>query len=142
MCLMALTLNAQQYVDLGLPSGTKWSTENEPGFFYNYNSAFLDFGSSLPTKEQFKELEENCTWEWKDNGYRVTGPNGNSIFLPADGFRKCDGELLENGKNGTYWSSTFNDIDHAWCLHFSSSRIGITAPERCTGRAVRLVQNK
>lgn len=142
MCLMALTLNAQEYIDLGLPSGTKWKAENESGFFYNYNSAFLDFGNSLPTKEQFKELKDNCKWEWENGGYRITGPNGNSIYLPAEGFRACDGNLLENGKNGSYWSYNSSELEHAWCLHFSSSRIAVSDPEKCTGRAVRLVQSK
>lgn len=41
----------------------------------------------LPTIEEFKELKENCKWECdeENKGMRVTGPNGNSIFLPAGG---------------------------------------------------------
>ena len=59
-CLMAFALNAQEYVDLGLPSGTLWKSKNENGFFYNHSSAVLDYGDNLPSKEQFKELADNC----------------------------------------------------------------------------------
>lgn len=43
----------------------------------------------MPTKEEARELVEECTWTWSFRnevpGYEVTGPNGNSIFLPASG---------------------------------------------------------
>lgn len=41
----------------------------------------------IPTKEEIDELISKCTWEFSGNGYKVTGPNGNSIFLPAAGYR-------------------------------------------------------
>lgn len=45
-------------------------------------------GWRMPTKDEVVELVEECSWEYVAtegrNGYRVTGPNGNSIFLPAD----------------------------------------------------------
>lgn len=41
----------------------------------------------LPTKAEFTELMEKCTWTWLCyngvDGFYVTGPNGNSIFFPA-----------------------------------------------------------
>ena len=54
------------YVDLGLPSGTKWKSANETGGyngFYTFDEAVSTFGDKLPTKEQFEELKNNCTWE-------------------------------------------------------------------------------
>ena len=51
--------------------------------------AHVKWGGSwrMPTFEEQKELLHECSWEWTElngvNGYRVTGPNGNSIFLPA-----------------------------------------------------------
>lgn len=43
----------------------------------------------MPSDSEFNELLEKCKWEWAQNGgqkgYLVTGPNGNSIFLPAAG---------------------------------------------------------
>ncbi|MCQ2271186.1 MAG: hypothetical protein MJZ72_00120 [Bacteroidales bacterium] len=50
LCLFALQIKAQEYVDLGLPSGTKWKDKNESGF-YDYDAAVRSFGSKLPTKE-------------------------------------------------------------------------------------------
>ena len=44
----------------------------------------------LPTDTEIMELRNNCLWEWTQqdgvNGFKITGPNGNSIFLPAGGF--------------------------------------------------------
>jgi len=66
----------------------------------------------LPTKMELKELINECTWKWTKqhnvNGYNVTGPNGNSIFLPAAGDRYGT-SLYGDGNYGFYWSSTPND---------------------------------
>ena len=72
----------------------------------------------MPTKEQFDELIENCEWTWKGKGYEVMGKNGNSIYLPAAGWRyeKLEGE----GQRGLYWSSSHIDSDDAWILRFDS----------------------
>ena len=56
--LMALSLSAQEFVDLGLSSGTKWKDKNESDLF-NYNAALVEFGGSLPTYAQFEELKES-----------------------------------------------------------------------------------
>ena len=62
----------------------------------------------MPTLDEFKELLEKCTWAWTNRsyyaGYKVTGKNGNSIFLPAAGW--CDETSLNStGSYGSYWSS-------------------------------------
>lgn len=44
-------------------------------------------GWRLPTEAEIKELIEKCTWTAEQYGYTVTGPNGNSIFLPACGMQ-------------------------------------------------------
>lgn len=66
----------------------------------------------IPTKAEFKELEEKCQWEWTEQngmaGYRITGANGNSIFLPAAG-NKYNETLSNCGKRGDYWTSTLGD---------------------------------
>ena len=60
----------EEYVDLGLPSGTKWKNENEVNTadavydFYTYDEAVAAFGNALPTKEQFQELKDSCRWSW------------------------------------------------------------------------------
>ncbi len=64
-------------------------------------------GYRMPTQEEFQELINNCTWIWDSThkGYLVAGSNGNSIFLPASGYRY--GSILgSQGSGGYYWSST------------------------------------
>lgn len=145
MCLMALSVDAQSYVDLGLPSGTKWKTVNETNpndtnNFYTYDEAVAAFGGKLPTKEQFQELKDKCQWTWTDSGYRVTGPNGNSIVLPAAGFRICDGLVYGVGSCGDYWSSTPYGSEYALYLIFRSGGVDTNINFRFDGRSVRLVK--
>ena len=127
------------YVDLGLSSGTYWKETNESGF-YNYENAVSKFADNLPTKEQFEELKNECEWTWLGNGYKVTGPNGESITLPAAGYRGCNGDVYNVGTYGSYWSSTPRDSDDAWYLDFRSSGVNMYSVARCAGQSVRLVQ--
>lgn len=57
----------------------------------------------MPTQAEHDELQEKCTWTWASqngvNGYKVKGPNGNSIFLPAAGDRLGD-DLYDEGSYG------------------------------------------
>ena len=129
-----------QYVDLGLPSGTLWKDQNETGGFYTYDRAMAKFGSSLPTKEQLEELKNSCRWTWTGNGYRVEGPSGESITLPAAGYRNCSGRVYDAGSYGVYWSSTPDGSENAWYLGFHSSRVDMDFRSRCYGRSVRLVR--
>ena len=63
----------------------------------------------MPTNEEMKELVDKCTWEYTAvdgvTGAIVTGPNGNSIFLPAAGYRTGD-QFVGVGSGGYYWSSS------------------------------------
>ena len=157
MCFVAVAFCVQcstdsgEYVDLGLPSGTKWKTTNETNpndeyDFYTYGEAVEKFGEQLPTKEQFQELIDNCTWSWDDTkkGCLVVGTNGNSIFLQAAGVRNCDGDEYFLESFGGYWSSTDDGSDKAWNLSFLFLA-GIfdkanANGDWCFGRSVRLVQ--
>ena len=62
----------------------------------------------IPTKSEMEELITNCTWHYEKlngvNGFRVTGPNGNSIFMPCAG-QKYDNNLANAGGTGFYWTS-------------------------------------
>ena len=75
------------------------------------DAAHINWGGKwrMPTRKECAELEEICTWQWKQyngvKGYLVTGPNGNSIFLPAAGFKK-EKAILEVGIRGFYLSNT------------------------------------
>ena len=101
-----------EYVDLGLPSGTKWKYVNEIGKSgeerFTYTDARDRFGAgNLPTKEQWIELRERCKWTWNGNGYKVTGPNGKFITLPANGITYHDtGKTKYVGTDGSYWAFT------------------------------------
>lgn len=110
----------------------------------SYDAARAKWGGSwrMPTKEELEELEENCRWEWSTQngvkGYKVTGPNGNSIFLPAAGIR-IGTSLSNDGINGYYSSTTsydFYDYD-AWCLYFNDSDEFLSYYGRDYGLTVR-----
>ena len=89
----------------------------------NYDVAHVKWGGNwrMPTESEFRELINECDWEWNGYGYTVTGPNGNSIFLSAAGSR-YDDELGSDGSIGYYWSSTrfMENINNAEGLYFSS----------------------
>ena len=132
----------QGYVDLGLPSVTLWKNANEGGDYarYTYNEAVSKFGNKLPTEQQLEELKNKCTWTWTGSGYKVIGPNGNSIYLPAAGCRYRDDDVRGVGTRGLYWSSTPNISDDAWHLDFGSIGVFMNHYNRCYGQSVRLVQ--
>lgn len=77
-------------------------------------TVLLGDGWRLPTPEEFEELKTKCTWTWEttDNvsGYRVVGPNGNSIFLPAAGFRLVQRTNVQ-GEYGYYLTNTLGTSD-------------------------------
>jgi hypothetical protein len=87
--------------------GKTWS---DIGGDSSRDAATANWGGSwrMPTNGEFRELEDNCTWTWTTQnghkGYRVTGKNGQSIFLPAAGYRDR-GTLYYDGGYGYYWSS-------------------------------------
>lgn len=60
----------------------------------------------LPTEEECRELLNMCKWETKVidgiEGRLVTGPNGNSIFLPFNQKNFTSGKYV----SGHYWTST------------------------------------
>ena len=112
-----------EYIDLGLPSGTLWKNANEEGV-YTFDEAVEKFGKSLPDVAQFVELTRYCTWEWDDEKeeFVVEGPNGNSIFLPSEHLRP-NAHVYHNGTEGYYWSNTAKDSYYAYGLGFHSDYI-------------------
>ena len=130
------------YVDLGLPSGTLWKEQNEIDGFCTYEQAMALFGNDLPTKEQLEELIISCKWTWTGSGYTVEGPSGESIILPAAGYRDCDGSVHNVGSDGYFWSSTpYNRLESvAGELYFNSGQVDVDLNKRCGGRSVRLVR--
>ena len=138
----AIEAEKLRYIDLGLYSGTKWRNSNEGGenVRYTYNEAVSKFGNKLPTIEQLQELKDKCTWTWTGSGYKVVGPNGNSIYLPAAGVRDCNGSVGYVGSDGYYWSSAPLGSDDAYHLYFDSGVVYMYYGYRCFGFSVRLVQ--
>lgn len=66
----------------------------------------------MPTKAEYEELISKCEWKFvtyrKVRGWKVTGPSGNSIFLPATGYVLNDWNE-DVSINGFYWSSNVTD---------------------------------
>ena len=116
----------------------------------SYDAATANWGGGwrMPTKAEQEELVDKCDWQWMSQGghygCKVTGPNGNSIFLRAAGWR--DGTLLNGVRaGGYYWSSTpdWSNPKRAYSLYFfynGSHSVGWY--ERYYGRSVRPVLDK
>ncbi len=110
-----------------------------------YDAARANWGGMwrLPTASEIDELVNNCTWKWTSqngvNGYKVTGKNGNSIFLPAAGWRSGS-SLYYAGSYGYYWSSTpSSNTYRAYGLDFGSGGYVRDGSNRGDGLSVRPV---
>jgi len=109
--------------------------DSEGNLTSSHDAATANWGSGwrMPTMEECQELVDSCTWTWTDNnnvkGYKVTGPNGNSIFLPATGYI------------GYYWCSTPYESDpyRAYSLYFYSGYHVVVDGYRYEGLSVRPV---
>jgi hypothetical protein len=186
-------------VDLGLSSGTLWSSCNigasspeEFGAYFawgetapksNYDwttykfgggSNFTKYNSSdgltelelqddaaymlwgenwrMPTHKQELELVNECSWESTTlngvSGYKITGPNGKSIFMPRGGLYDgtdydCDGTTVSSANtDGWYWSSTLNAVGSSYAqglCFFPSLLSNVSDHERCDGHNIRPV---
>lgn len=111
--------------------------------------AHVKWGGSwrMPTYSELNELVDHCDWRWTNidgvNGYQVTGPNGNSIFMPASG-RKCDdpgyGGLSYCNDNG-YYRIGDHIGKYTYFINFSSGDVDIDRDYdyRTLGFSVRAV---
>ena len=100
----------------------------------------------MPTDFEWTELRAKCTWTWVTNyngsginGSLVKATNGNSIFLPAAGYRNSS-DLRGAGSSGCYWSSFLcaNYPGLAYVISFSSDHTS-SGSDRYLGRSVRPV---
>lgn len=115
----------KKFIDLGLPSGTLWASENEKGFF-TFDKAVKWYKEILPTEDMLRELHDECKWQWnnKKRGYMVTGKNGNSIFLPTKGFGLYGKFFdLKKKSKGLYWSSTPYDSVFAGAIELHKDEV-------------------
>lgn len=197
--------NMLKYVDLGLPSGTKWAKANvgaaapdSAGLYISWgeilpkkaesyvwsesnykwggatklkkyctdnthgvvdNKAVLDMeddaayaymgaGWRLPSREQVKELLDNCIWTYDASrvGQIVTGPNGNSIFLPYAG-TIYNGATEFNKVRGFYWTCELDSVNgdnYGTGLFVAGEKAAHTFGNkfsRASGRSIRGVYN-
>lgn len=113
----------------------------------NYDAARYHWRGKwrIPTKYEIEELINKCTWEQVVStngvyGFLITGPNGNSIFLPCGGWRLNYDNTL-SGKVGDYWCSTpgKEDVDASYCLYFNKDRRKVGWTSRYSGLTIRPV---
>lgn len=155
------TFNSDNY---GLAQGSEGFTKYVPkdrrdpyGYHHQYDDKFqLDVvddaaqtlwgtGWRIPDYGQMKELVSCCTWEWtKHNakyGYKVYGPNGQWIFLPAAGFRTVSRQMGA-GAEGFYWTrSLYAPIpDLAYGFYFNKSVDYMSKSVRPDGQTIRPVR--
>ncbi len=107
----------------------------------------LGTSARIPTKAQWQELLDNTNVEWITlngvAGRKFTATNGNSLFLPAAGWRN-DTELDETGTNGYYWSASLVDSSptYAWYAYFNSGGETVSFNSRFLGQSVRAVRSR
>jgi hypothetical protein len=98
----------------------------------------------MHTDEEWTELRTQCTWYWLNknniNGYKIVGKNGNSIFLPAAGY-KFSNLTYDEGTDGSYWSaSLYTDLSlYAHSILFNSKYIYRQYNGRFCGLSIRPV---
>lgn len=111
------------------------------------DAANMNWGSNwrMPTIDDIKELINNTTSEWTTlngiYGRRFTSKtNGNSIFLPAAGYR-FSSNLYGQASGGDYWSSSLGDSgsNGARGLFFNSGDAYTDDSDRYLGFTVRPV---
>ena len=133
---------------------TKYNTNSSYGIVDNKtvldledDAAKVTWGSSwrMPCDAEWTELRTECTWSWTTkngvDGDLITGPNGNSIFLPAAGFRTRT-YLWCNGGDGYYWSSSLYSGSQAWDTGFSPYDVSALHGYRCRGQSIRPVSDE
>ncbi len=133
---------------------TKYCSDSEYGTVDNMedlvpedDAAYVNWGPSwrMPTVYQQEELVNCCIWTWTTlngvNGRMVTGPNGNTLFLPAAGYF-YGSSLGYVGYYGHYWLRTLQSSfpGNAYPLNFSSDFVGRGSYGRQTGLSVRAVR--
>lgn len=98
-----------------------------------------------PTEDQTMELHDYCTGKWERingvEGLKVTGPNGNSIFLPLAGNLNKAGELSGQGEIGGIWSSSYTGDDTGELFFWQSGYWDTDRCDRAYGFPIRPVIN-
>ena len=113
------------------------------------DAARVNFGGNwrIPTDAEWTELRDNCKWIWTQengvNGRMITSNiNGNSIFLPAAGYRYST-YLQSVGDCGEYWSSSLYEStpSSTWMLLYNSNEVTRIYSDRCYGYSIRPISD-
>lgn len=135
---------------------TKYCTNSELGIVDNKTQlepeddvAHVKWGDNwrMPTITELEELHTQCTWNWAPrggvNGCEVKGPNGNTIFIPATGYRDNESRHFA-GSLVSFWSSSLDPEPEQsfWAMiyEYYTGHNGINNEFRNTGRMVRPVR--
>lgn len=140
----------------------RWTNASNPAItFTKYNSedarevlegsddaATANWGLNwrIPTEDEWQELSEKCEWTWTTRngiwGFEIRGGNGNSIFIPAAGYRYGD-ELCDAGRYGSYWSSSLiaKGSDVRGLDFIEGNRMWVDCYYRYGGLSIRPVHN-
>jgi uncharacterized protein (TIGR02145 family) len=114
--------------------GLWWDVENltdEYCNFYEANGRAVLVGKRLPTVKEFEQLSElPRIWDEERNGMwfaedekDLKNPD-KSLFFPAAGYRSySNGQVLNQGSSGFYWSSTALNGSNGYNLRFYSSGV-------------------
>ena len=114
----------------------------------SYDIAHVKWGAGwrMPTSEEMDELSDcHRIWTFVNDvgGLKFTGPNGNSIFLPATGY--CKGFEKKSMSSGNYWVADMSSIyyntnfENSSALFFDFSIIDISLDCRWLGYVIRPV---
>ena len=121
-------------------------TDNLTTLLPEDDAATANWGSGwrMPTNDEWTELifNTNITWTTQNGVYGTlfTAINGNSLFLPAAGYRDNNG-LVEEGSLCLYWSGLLftGDPHNALGYLFHSGYGNTFIRNRCLGQSVRPV---
>ena len=119
---MELRDNKTEYIDLGLPSRTLWSTDYEK---LDGEYLYLPYEKAeylkIPTKEQWEELKTSCKWEYDiDNLYdfircRCVGPNGQILKFERTGRIITEGNV--DNWEAFFWIEDDSDLNEKNSIH-------------------------
>ena len=131
----------------GNPPSKYNSTDNKKTLDPSDDAAVVLWGGKwrMPTNDEEKELYQKCSWKYTElngiNGYQITGPSGNSIFLPAAGLYDGNDYVASANNRGWYWSSSSSRDSYALGLYFGSSDVYYSdvGHDKCDGHVIRPV---
>ena len=115
--------------------------------YTEYDAASANWGVRwrMPTVDDYKELVNRCNLKWTTagdrEGLKATGPNGNSIFFPAEAISADLGSLFNThyytGNLRTTSGLFVNACEDAYTFKFSPDGFEFGSQSRCFGCYIR-----